>query len=49
MKPFNIWHNNASSQVIKDTVSKLTIKFWMLQKGGKMKDYNKKLLISSAE
>jgi hypothetical protein len=29
---------------IKGIVSKLTIKFWMCQKCGKMKDYNKKWL-----
>jgi Zn-dependent alcohol dehydrogenase len=30
---------------IKGIVSKLTIKFWMCQKCGKMKDYNKKLQV----
>jgi hypothetical protein len=33
--------------IVKGIVSKLTIKFWMCQKCGKMKDYNKKMTTSN--
>jgi hypothetical protein len=33
------------STTIKGIVSKLTIKFWMCQKCGRMKDYNNKKLL----
>jgi hypothetical protein len=35
--------------VLKGIVSKLTIKFWMCQKYGKMKDYNNKNTTSAVE
>jgi hypothetical protein len=34
---------------LKDIVSKLTVKFWMCQKCGKMKDYNQKMTTNSVE
>jgi hypothetical protein len=35
--------------IFKGIVSKLTVKFWMCQKYGKMKDYNKKMTTSVVE
>jgi hypothetical protein len=37
------------AQYLKGIVSKLTIKFWMCQKCGKMRDYNQKMTTSAAE
>jgi hypothetical protein len=40
------WH--SASPVLKGIVSKFTLKFWMCQKCGKMKDSRKKKITTSA-
>jgi hypothetical protein len=35
--------------IVKGIVSKLMVKFWMCQKCGKMKDYNKKMRTNTVE
>jgi hypothetical protein len=45
------FYNLFSSMIrcLKGIVSKLTVKFWMCQKCGRMKDYNKKITTNIVE
>jgi hypothetical protein len=36
-------------KIVKGIVSKLTVKFWMCQKCGKMEDYNEKMTTDTVE
>jgi hypothetical protein len=47
-KLFIIHVSFSLKKSFKGIVSKLRIKFWMCQKYGKMKDYNKKKMTTSA-
>jgi hypothetical protein len=46
---FLIYINKCGKIMLKGIVSKLTKKFWMCQKCGEMKDYNKKMTASAVE